>query len=177
MPQTSSFQTLKYEVDGTPYFEKVTETKVKDTETGIWNVDRAQTKVEKFTPESQGYLREIATSIVITRKAYGSDLKEITGFFQQKILMKVDVSQDDYKHAYLKKSTHTHSIMVTNFDSLYGCTQYVPLNDERFVHLIGKAKRISEIEAKRLLISHEAIALCDEVKNPETRKEEFRINV
>jgi hypothetical protein len=60
---------------------------------------------------------------------------------------------------------------------LFSCTQPIAFNDERFVQKIGKAKRISELEAKTLLFKREALAKVDEVKNPETLQEEYRINL
>jgi hypothetical protein len=177
MPKTSSFTSPKFEPDGTLYFEKISTTKTLNPEIKEWIT--SDIKVEKLTVESQGFTREIASSLIITRKAYGSDMKEHTGFFQQKILIKIDLVNygHDYDYAYLKK-TSRHHITVTNFDTQFGCTQTISFNDERFVHKIGKAKRISEQQAKELLIKHEALALVDEVKSPENpAKEEFRINV
>lgn len=176
--KTSSFTTPKFEPDGTLYFEKISTTKALDPETKEWLV--TDTKVEKLTPESQGFTREISSSLIITRKAYGSaDMKEHEGFFQQKILIKIDLVNygHDYDYAYLKK-TSRHHITITNFDTQFGCTQTISFNDERFVHKVGKAKRISEQQKNELLFKHEALALVDEVKDPENpAKELFRINV
>jgi hypothetical protein len=175
--RTTSITRPKFEPDGTLFFEKVSTTKAIDPETKEWFT--TETKVEKLTPENQGFIREISSSLVITRKAYGSDMKEQVGFFQQKILIKIDLENygHDYDFAYLKKSSRGH-ITVTNFENQFGCTQAVAFNDERFVHKIGKAKRISELEAKTLLIKHEALALVDERKNPENpTKEEWGINL
>jgi hypothetical protein len=166
----------KFEPDGTLYFEKFT--KVVQYDGLEWHENPELRKVEKLTPESQGYVREISSSLIITRKAYGSDMKEITGYFQQKILIRINLTDygHDYDYAWLYRTSRGH-IMVTNFENQFGCGQGVAFNDSRFVNAIGKAKRISELEAKKLLISHEALALVDEVKNPETKKEEYRINV
>lgn len=180
MPQTTTYRTKKIDaVSGEPFIEVLTEVKVKDAETGLWSVDKSQTKVERLSIESQGeYFRELTTSVVIVRKATMSDMIEHTGFFQQRILAKVDTSQNDYKHTYLKRGMYTHSLMVENFDSIYGNVQPIALNDSRFVTCVGKAKRISESEAKRLLISHEAIALVEETKDPENpAKTIWRVNV
>ena len=176
MPRTTSKTRPKFEPNGTLYFEKVTTTQAKNTEDEKWYT--TERKVEKLTPESQNYFRELSTSLIITRKAYGSDMKEHVGFFQQKILIKIDLVNfgHDYDFAWLYRTSRGH-IMVTNFDNQFGCTQGVAFNDERFVHKVGKAKRISELEAKTLLIKHEALALVDEQKNPETMQEEFRINL
>lgn len=177
MPRTTSFTRPKFEPDGTLYFEKVSTTKAVDPESEEWVT--TERKVEKLTPESQGFTREISTSLIITRKAYGSDMKEHVGFFQQKILIKIDLVNygHDYDYAWLKRTSRGH-ITVTNFDSQFGCTQTISFNDERFCHKVGKAKRISELETKTLLMNHEALALVDEVKNPENpAKEEWRINL
>jgi len=177
MPRITSIAKPKFEPDGTLYFEKVTKTETKNTEDERWYVtDR---KVEKLTPESQGYFRELSTSLIITRKAYGSDMKEHVGYFQQKILIKIDLVNygHDYDYAWLYRTSRNH-IMIKNFDNQFGCVQSIAFNDERFVRKIGKAKRISELEAKTLLLSHEALALVDEQKNPENpAKEEWRINL
>lgn len=174
--RTHSVIMHKFEPDGTLYFEKETVTETKDVENNVWNV--TERKVEKLTLESQGFVREISSSLVITRKAVMSDMKEHTGFFQQKILIKIDLVNygHDYDYAFLKRSSRGH-ITVTNFENQFGCAQPIAFNDERFVHKVGKAKRISELEAKKLLLSHEALALVDEQVNPETKQEEFRINL
>jgi hypothetical protein len=176
MPRTTSVTRPKFDLNNTLYFEKITETQTKDVENEIWVT--TEKKCEKLTPESQGYFREISSSLVITRKAYGSDMKEQVGFFQQKILIKIDLQNygHDYDYAYLKRSSRGQ-ITVTNFENLFSCTQPIAFNDERFVQKIGKAKRISELEAKTLLFKREALAKVDEVKNPETLQEEYRINL
>lgn len=166
----------KFEADGTLYFEKFT--KVVQYDGLEWHENSELRKLEKLTPESQAYVREISTSLIITRKAYGSDMKEHTGFFHQKILIKVDLVNygRDYDFSYLKR-TSRGTITITNFDPVFACTQTISFNDSRFVNKIGKAKRISELEAKTLLLSHEALALVDEVQNAETKQEEYRINL
>jgi hypothetical protein len=174
--RTTSITRPKFEPNGMLYFEKITTTEAKNTEDKRWYA--TERKVEKLTPESQGFIREISSSLIITRKAYGSDMKEHVGFFQQKILVKIDLVNygHDYDYAYLKRSSRGH-ITITNFENQFGCTQTISFNDERFVHKVGKAKRISELEAKTFLIKHEALALVDEQKNPETMQEEYRINL
>jgi hypothetical protein len=172
-PKVNSLSMLKFDSENVPYYERVSKTLEFD---GLeWNENRELRKVEKLSLESQGFLKAFESCLIVVREIYTSDMQKRQGFFVQKIKVAVPSDEKSYRLTYFKKVSSGKYCFV-DFNQLGTCER-LAVNDSRFVHKVGKARKIIEQQARELLISKNALALVQESENPESHETEYRINV
>lgn len=175
-PITQSDTILRRDSNGIPYFEKVTT--VQEFDGLAFHEVPEQRKVEKIPiDEKSGYFKSIDTSIILIRKRYNSDFQEQIGYFRQAIELRVPIERA-FALTWFKR-VRSGKIMCCNYtDGLGFVTQPLAINDPDFVTKRGKAIRVTQSEARDLLIKHDALGVFDEIKSAEDpSKTEYRLNV
>ncbi len=110
-------------------------------------------------------MKKLGVVVLFERQAYSeTDLLLITGYFKKTCTIEV-TEQPSNKYAYLYfDQKNMSNVCFRTFgvvDYTFPISLYVPKNEERFTVTYSDAVRITDKEARQMLINKEAIALFD----------------
>jgi hypothetical protein len=168
MPHTKTltWQVLKHEPNGSPYFEKTTEIHEFDAYFQKWVKKSELTKVEKLKPEQIGLVKNLDFQIIIKRSAISeSTLTKKTGFFLQRY--KVSIPKEKrYNDDYISmpkgvKRPHINHL-AQSLGNYCGFCEAISPNDTEYIKKVGTAKRITVTEARHLIEQKAVIGVFTE---------------
>jgi hypothetical protein len=159
--------TLKFDLEGNPYFERTHKTEKFDIVLHQWQEDKSLRRTEKIELQTVGLTKSINDMYAIfKREAINmTTLKPIQGFFAVKLKIAIP-NERPFRFWYLTypkcvEKPHVR-ILDKSLGTLCGLTYAIEFNDKTLVSKQGQPKRISETKALEMIRSKQAVLFSDE---------------
>ena len=119
-----------------------------------------------LTPEQKNLKKELTFQILFQRVALNpKTMLNLSAWFVQDLLIKIP-NKEEYRYYYLyyEKGMNLPCVRIldVNMGKFCGFTTQVTLSDKTYVRKIGSAKRVTEIQAKKMLLDGSVLCVFSE---------------